>query len=170
MLAFFFCVCLTANGFVCKLKLCSMWNWNLCTRGKVCERGGALCWFVGIWIAGGQVGHSRQRSLMQILTQFQIPKRNVFSSKFLVSFMLCFVNFMNGLDESGCKYYSFGVVLQGRRNARELVNSFLYVAGHAMMGFLWFFVQGCVGSNCSVSGLLLAASTADVTLSLNNCV
>jgi hypothetical protein len=38
------------------------------------------------------------------------------------------------------------------------------------MGFLWFFVQGCVGSNCSVSGLLLAASTANVTVSLNNCV
>jgi hypothetical protein len=89
MLAFFFCVCLTANEFVCKLKLCSMWNWNLCTRGKVCERGGALCWFVGIWIAGGQVGHSRQRSLMQILTQFQIPKRNVFSQNSLS--LSCFV-------------------------------------------------------------------------------
>jgi hypothetical protein len=62
------------------------------------------------------------------------------------------------------------VVFQGRRNARELVNSFLYVAGDAMMGFLWFFVQGRVGSNCSVSGLLLAASTTDVTLSLNNFV
>ncbi len=50
------------------------------------------------------------------------------------------------------------------------MNSFLYVAGDAMMGFLWFFVQGRVGSNCSVSGLLLAASTTDVTLSLNNFV
>jgi hypothetical protein len=88
------------------------------------------------------VGHSRQRSLMQILTQLQIPKRNVFSSKFLVSFMLCFVSFMNGLAESGCKYYSFGVVLQGRRNARELVNSFLYVAGMQWWVFCGFLCRG----------------------------
>jgi len=145
MSAFFFCICLTANAFVSKLKLCSMWNWNLCTCGKVCERGGALCWFLGIWIAGGQVGHSRQRNLMQILTQFQIPKRNVFSSKFLVSFMLCFVNFMNGLAESGCKYYSFGVVLQGRRNARELVNSFFVCSRGCNDGFSVVFCAGVCG-------------------------
>jgi hypothetical protein len=127
--------------------------------------------------AGGQVGHFNQRSLMQILTQFPIPKRAVpttffpvlscFPCFFLAHFMIGNLDFMQvSRCISVCRENpnSRALLKKERKKAPcPSIPGFRVQGYYNDDGFVSGLLQGCVGDNCCVSRLLLASGASDYT-------